>query len=146
VSVASLTKRNPDPLCGWFFTGTRPPPGSRQPTSRQRQPAKSSPHRSDHLTVPQTPPDERSTLLQPANSYNPHRRAQIPIGPWRPRASKLPRFRALALLGRLPPKRVDSFVIRPSEKPAQEQTFDSNQKAPFASKKGRRWPSQGQPR
>ena len=37
-------------------------------------------------------------------------------------ATHLPRFRALALLGRRPPQRVDCLVIPASEKPAQEAT------------------------
>ena len=37
-------------------------------------------------------------------------------------ATHLPRFRALALLGRRPPQRVDGLVIPASEKPAQKQS------------------------
>src|SRR6476661_2789485 len=37
-------------------------------------------------------------------------------------ATHLPRFRALALLGRRPPQRVDDIVIPASEKPAQQAT------------------------
>jgi hypothetical protein len=39
------------------------------------------------------------------------------------RVSSFPRFRALALLGRLPSQRMDGSVIQASEKPAQKLTF-----------------------
>jgi len=42
-------------------------------------------------------------------------------------ATDLPRFRALALLGRRPPQRVDDLVIPASEKPAQQRTHAPQQ-------------------
>src|ERR1700732_1499922 len=49
-----------------------------------------------------------------SHSSNPHRSQR------RNRAPSGPRFRALALLGRLSWERVDGFVMHASEKPAQE--------------------------
>src|SRR6266853_4026480 len=51
---------------------------------------------------------------RPAHAANPHR-------PRRPnRAPSGPRFRALALLGRLSSERLDSLAMQASEKPAQK--------------------------
>src|ERR1700732_1946891 len=52
-----------------------------------------------------------------SHSSNPHRSQR------RNRAPSGPRFRALALLGRLSWERVDGFVMQASEKPAQERTL-----------------------
>ena len=60
----------------------------------------------------------------PVETHYPHR-AQIPIETVAPPAPNFPRFRASALLGRLPLQRVDRPVIQASEKPAQLQTFAS---------------------
>ena len=57
-------------------------------------------------------PPPRSKLLTPHSAANPHR-ARCAA------SAHLPRFRALALLGRRPPQRVDDIVIPASEKPAQ---------------------------
>src|ERR1700730_1867674 len=51
-----------------------------------------------------------------SHSSNPHRSQR------RNRAPSGPRFRALALLGRLSWERVDAFVMQASEKPAQNET------------------------
>ena len=48
-------------------------------------------------------------------------------------AAHLPRFRALALLGRRPPQRVDGLIMPASEKPAQQQTHAPRQVAPYRS-------------
>jgi hypothetical protein len=63
---------------------------------------------------PSFPPLENRRSL----ASNPHRSQR------RNRAPSGPRFRALALLGRLSWERVDAFVMQASEKPAQERTPD----------------------
>src|SRR6202011_4248956 len=57
-----------------------------------------------------------------SHSSNPHRSQR------RNRAPSGPRFRALALLGRLSWERVDAFVMQASEKPAQDRKFTLPQK------------------
>ena len=52
-----------------------------------------------------------------SHSSNPHRSQR------RNRAPSGPRFRTLALLGRLSWERVDGFVMQASEKPPHEETF-----------------------
>src|SRR5712692_4028256 len=54
-----------------------------------------------------------NTPSHAANPHRPRRRNRAPSGP---------RFRALALLGRLSSERVDSLVMQASEKPAQNRT------------------------
>src|SRR6202047_4620518 len=61
-------------------------------------------------------PEVRPLENRPSHSSNPHRSQR------RNRAPSGPRFRALALLGRLSWERVDAFVMQASEKPAQFQT------------------------
>ena len=62
-------------------------------------------------------------------------------------AAHLLRFRALALLGRRPPQRVDGLVMPASEKPAQQRTFDASTTTPekhlafVHSQKASRWRS-----
>jgi hypothetical protein len=67
-------------------------------------------------------PEFRPLDNTPSHSSNPHRSRRRR----RNRAPSGPRFRALALLGRLSSERVDSLVMQASEKPAQKQTQDSH--------------------
>jgi hypothetical protein len=58
-------------------------------------------------------------LATPASLHRPRRSAQIAIEPAAPSTPHIPRFRALALLGRRPSERVAAVRTSASEKPAQ---------------------------
>ena len=69
------------------------------------------------LTAIATASDEPKQIMRPDAIHHPNhaRRGQIPIEPAAPAPLHLPRFRALALLRRLPSARVGWDVIQASE-------------------------------
>jgi hypothetical protein len=124
MSAPSLTKHNPDPHCCWFPTsnGLAWFKATDQQATGARQVVARSPFRSSNPTANASGQGPTTAPAAPANSHNPHRCGQIPIEPVAPPAFNFPRFRALALFGRLPSQRVDPSVIQASEKPAQQQS------------------------